>query len=93
MAYDPMTDQLLIVARRESGGGSPFKLWTAGATFDDEPDRLKLDDKKAFDDVEGVALDETGVLFVRDDGESRKAGVGSWFYLTREALDMERETR
>lgn len=93
MAYDPVSDGLFIASRRESGGGSPYKLWHVPASFAGEPERIRLDDKDAFEDVEGVAADPSGIVLVRDDGGRGKRGAGSWFYLTREALDLDMQSR
>jgi len=90
MAYDAVTDGLVLVSRDDTGKKKRFKAWWQDAAGVSEPIRLKLDDKKMLDDVEGVTVleDARHVLFVRDDGRRDKGRTGSWFVLDRETLGL-----
>ena len=91
LAYDDRTDQLLMISRRESGGGGAYKLWRAAADGTSPPSRIRLPaEDDPFDDVEGlVPLDGTAsVLFVRDDGDRDEREGGGWFAVSRERLGL-----
>ncbi len=96
MGYDERSDRVLMVSRREARGGGRFELWHAPADGSAEPVRVRLrGDKKAFDDVEGVAVLDRGpdahrgVLFVRDDGRRDKGRGAEWFVVPRARLDLD----
>lgn len=100
MSYDDVSDRLLVVSRRESGGGGSFKLWQVSTTPDGDPDRLRLpDDVKSLADVEGLTTVDRrsgflpGVLFVRDDGDPGKGRGGEWFAVTRASLGLPLQAR
>lgn len=89
MAYDDLSDSLLIVSKRESGGKNRSTLWRLPATLSTAPARYKSQDKKLFQDVEGLTPIANGVLFVRDNGGVTKKGDDHWFILKRSQLGLE----
>lgn len=92
MSYDDRSDQLLMVSRRESGKGGPWKLWRLAADGRSAPVRLRLPEADdAFEDVEGLVPlgDLERVLFVRDDGDRDERDEGGWFTVSRARLGID----
>ncbi|MFK8079549.1 MAG: DUF3616 domain-containing protein [Granulosicoccus sp.] len=89
MAYDDLSDQILIVSKPESGGKNRSTLWTLAATMNMKPVRYKSYDKNLFKDVEGLAPVNDDVLFVRDNGGKTKKGDDQWFILERSQLRLD----
>ncbi len=88
MSYDDLTDTLLLVSKRESGGSNRSTLWTLGLDSDAQPVRFRSKDKNLFRNVEGLTPVGGGFLFVRDNGGRTKNAADTWFILAREQLAL-----
>ncbi len=92
MAYDDLSDQLLIVSRREAEK-KKFKLWKVQPKNINHAKRIHI--KKSLYKVEGIAAIQpseqmcSGVLFVRDNGNEHKAHGAQWFILSRKQLGLD----
>lgn len=100
MTYDDKTDQLLLISRRENHKDDSYKLWRLSADGQDSAVRIHIGDQEdMLDSVEGLAafevdsLLESGLMFVRDNGNSKKGRGADWFVLTRKQLGLEYEIR
>ncbi len=89
MAYDDLSDQLLLVGKRETGKKKHFSLWALNAQSLQDPVRYRSKSNKLFDNVEGLTPINGGIMFVRDEGDSRKKSTDHWFILTRTQLGLE----
>lgn len=86
MAYDDLTDKLLIVSKRETGKKQRSLLWTLAADGSDTPNRIKHFRKKQFDDVEGLTPLGNQILFVRDYSNDRSKHGDHWFTFERSSI-------
>jgi len=87
MAYDDASDTLLLIGKREHGGSNRSTLWQVPADSLNTATRFRSDDKKLFDDVEGLTPLRDKILFVRDNGGSQKED--NWFTLHRSQLELD----
>ena len=100
MTYDDQTDQLLLVSRREDHKDDSYKLWRLSADGRGPAVRIDIGDQEdMLDSVDGLAsftVDSSlgsGVLFVRDNGNTMKGRGGDWFVLARRQLGLDSELR
>ncbi|ASJ71896.1 DUF3616 domain-containing protein [Granulosicoccus antarcticus] len=95
MTYDDQSDQLLLISRRENHKDDSYKLWRLPAAGQEPAIRIELgEQEEMLKRVEGLALmdldpsPDSGVLFVRDNGNTKKKQGGDWFILTRKQLGL-----
>jgi len=88
MSYDDTSDKLLIVTAGESKGHRGTNLWTLPAEGLHSPIRHVSDDKKLFEDVEGLTTIAGGVIFVKDRNGKKKKADDAWFVLNRTQIGL-----
>ena len=88
MSYDDTSDKLLIVTAGESKGHRGSNLWTLPAEELHSPTRHVSDDKKLFEDVEGLTTIAGGVIFLKDRNGKKKKADDAWFVLERSQIGL-----
>lgn len=89
MSYDDLSDRLLIVSAGESKGNRGAYLWTLSAEELHSPIRHVSDDKKLFENVEGLTTVAGGVLFIKDRNGKKKKADDAWFVLERSQIGLD----
>lgn len=83
MAYDDLSDSLIIVSKRKRS-----TMWALDASMTNAATTYESENKELFEDVEGLTPVAKGILFVRDRGNKSKNSGDQWFVLGRFQLGL-----